>query len=230
MDAATLASPAVPAGATAATQNTAPAWAGPSRQMLGQAGIGSAMERTHDCAQPIRLRGATQLVNPATGEVHTLYSSAQELDGRTWVPWGNRRASVCAPCSDRYKGDAFQVIATGLDGGKGIPATVAEHPCTFATLTAPSFGPVHGVRQKGPCRARRDKPVCAHGRPLWCHKRHHEDDPAVGSPLCWECYDYTGHVVWQWYAPELWRRFTIALQRDLARRCGLSVKRSASGA
>jgi hypothetical protein len=30
-------------------------------------------------------------------------------------------------------------------------------------------------------------------------------------------------VVWQWHAPELWRRFTIALQRDLARRSGLSV-------
>jgi hypothetical protein len=44
-----------------------------------------------------------------------------------------------------------------------------------------------------------------------------------GAPLCPECYDYTGHVLWQWNAPELWRRFTIALQRALARRCGLSV-------
>ena len=31
-------------------------------------------------------------------------------------------------------------------------------------------------------------------------------------------------MVWQWHAPELWRRFTITLQRDLARFCGLSVK------
>ena len=44
-----------------------------------------------------------------------------------------------------------------------------------------------------------------------------------GQPLCWECYDYTGHVLWQWHAPELWRRFTIALQRWLARRAGLQV-------
>jgi hypothetical protein len=31
-------------------------------------------------------------------------------------------------------------------------------------------------------------------------------------------------VVWQWHAPELWRRFTITLQRELARCVGLSVK------
>lgn len=65
--------------------------------------------------------------------------------------------------------------------------------------------------------------MCPHGRPLWCSRRHHESDPTLGTPLCADCYDYTGHVVWQWHAPELWRRFTIALQRDLARRCGLSV-------
>jgi hypothetical protein len=32
-------------------------------------------------------------------------------------------------------------------------------------------------------------------------------------------------VLWQWHAPELWRRFTIALQRDLAKRCRLPVTR-----
>ena len=42
-------------------------------------------------------------------------------------------------------------------------------------------------------------------------------------PLCSQCYDHAAHVVWQWHAPELWRRFCIALQRELARRCGLSV-------
>jgi hypothetical protein len=115
------------------------------------------------------------------------------------------------------------LLLCGLAGGKGIPAAVSERPATFATLTAPSFGPVHGLRDRGPCRARRDRPVCRHGRPLWCSKRHDEDDPRLGSPLCFDCYDYTGHVVWQWHAPELWRRFTISLQRGLARRCGLTV-------
>jgi hypothetical protein len=59
---------------------------------------------------------------------------------------------------------------------------------------------------------------------MWCTRRHHERDQAVGQPLCADCYDYTGHVLWQWHAPELWRRFTIALQRELAKKAGLSVK------
>ena len=50
-----------------------------------------------------------------------------------------------------------------------------------------------------------------------------EDDRRLGTPLCVDCYDYTGHVVWQWHAPELWRRFNITLQRTLARHCGLTV-------
>ncbi|WP_091761804.1 replication initiator [Pedococcus cremeus] len=40
---------------------------------------------------------------------------------------------------------------------------------------------------------------------------HGDDDPGVGQPLCPDCYDYAAQVVWQWWAPELWRRFTIAL-------------------
>ena len=51
---------------------------------------------------------------------------------------------------------------------------------------------------------------------------HDHDDALVGQPLCRECYDYLGHLVWQWYAPELWRRFTIALGRALARHLGVS--------
>ena len=105
----------------------------------------------------------------------------------TSVRCGNRRAEVCPSCSAEYKGDAWHLILCGLAGGKGIPESVADHPCTFATFTAPSFGPVHGVRQKGPCRARRDKPVCPHGRPLWCNARHHENDRRLGTPLCADC-------------------------------------------
>lgn len=99
---------------------------------------------------------------------------------------------------------------------------VATHPATFATLTAPSFGPVHGRGRRDPCRARRDRPICAHGRPLWCLARHSEHDSQLGQPLCWQCYDYTAHVLWQWHAPELWRRFTIALSRVLAGRVGMT--------
>jgi hypothetical protein len=203
---------------------TGAALEGPSQLVLGEAGIESAARRGGGCAQPVRLRGRKELVDTATGELTPLYDSADELDGTTYVKCGNRRASVCPTCSREYKGDAWHLLLCGLAGGKGVPASVAERPCTFATLTAPSFGPVHGVREKGPCRARRDKPVCPHGNRMWCTRRHHERDQAVGQPLCADCYDYTGHVLWQWHAPELWRRFTIALQRELAKKAGLSVK------
>ena len=52
---------------------------------------------------------------------------------------------------------------------------------------------------------------------------HQLDDPALGQPLCPDCYDYASHVVWQWWAPELWRRFTITLKRRLAQLLGADL-------
>ena len=49
----------------------------------------------------------------------------------------------------------------------------------------------------------------------------------VGQPLCVDCYDYASHVVWQWWAPDLWRRFTIALRRLVAKTLGVSADRLA---
>jgi hypothetical protein len=37
-----------------------------------------------------------------------------------------------------------------------------------------------------------------------------------------DCYNYAGHVAFNWHAPELWRRFTITLRRVLARRTELT--------
>jgi hypothetical protein len=50
---------------------------------------------------------------------------------------------------------------------------------------------------------------------LWCSTIHGDNDARVGQPLCEQCYDYTGHTLFAWHAPELWRRFTIALRRLL---------------
>ena len=38
----------------------------------------------------------------------------------------------------------------------------------------------------------------------------------LGEPLCELCYDYRGAVAFNWFAPELWRRFTIDVRRALA--------------
>jgi hypothetical protein len=77
----------------------------------------------------------------------------------------------------------------------------------FATLTAPSFGPVHNIPSSGRCR---------------CRTHHKDTDPELGTPLDVDRYDYAGAVLWNNYASELWRYFTIYLQREIARRAGLS--------
>jgi hypothetical protein len=115
------------------------------------------------------------------------------------------------------------VHAGACGGHHDIPTTVVDRPQVFATLTAPSFGPVHssGSRPGLPgsaCRpADGDKTHCPHGNPLWCDAIHRQDDTSVGQPLCPDCYDYAGHVLFNWHAPELWRRFTIALRRAVTR-------------
>ena len=67
-----------------------------------------------------------------------------------------------------------QLVYAGLAGGrKRVPASVAEHPQVFATLTAPSFGPVHtAATTRGPCR---------------CGKRHRHDTFLTFGSVGGEC-------------------------------------------
>lgn len=60
---------------------------------------------------------------------------------------------------------------------------------------------------------------------MYCTRRHFVDDPHVGQPLCRDCYDYTVHVLWQWHAPELWRRFSLALRRRIATHLNITASR-----
>ena len=143
----------------------------------------------------------------------------------TFVRCGNRRTSECPSCSRIYAADTFHLIRSGVVGGKTVPEHVAANPLVFATLTAPSFGHVHGTRDGRRCRPRDKVARCEHGRPVGCMKRHGEDDRMVGEPICADCYDYVTHVVWQWWAPELWRRFTITLRRRLAQKMGVVESR-----
>ncbi|GAB3479397.1 replication initiator [Amycolatopsis cihanbeyliensis] len=161
------------------------------------------------CAQPIRLAGATQYQDATTGRV------LHHHGGDILTPCGNRRASVCPACSDRYAADAFHLLRAGLLGGaKNIPETVTSKPRTFATLTAPSFGPVHTARTSH--RGRRI--------PCRCGEHHHDADTRVGTPLDPESYDYTGSVLWQAHAGVLWQRFTMRLRRELAKHAGIPVR------
>jgi hypothetical protein len=172
------------------------------------------------CAHPVRLRGRIDVCD-AGGVRRQVWSTHGEPDQLLRKACGNRREAVCGPCAQRYRGDAWQIIAAGLRGGKGIPESVIGHPALFASLTAPSFGVVH-AQLLGPdgkplrCRPRRDAPLCPHGVALSCGEIHDPEDPCVGEPLCMECFDYTGAVIWNNMLGELWRRTTIYLPRKLA--------------
>ena len=181
-------------------------------------------ERCGWCAHPIRLIGSVTSVDAATGEVVRTYSTNGEPDGLLLKACGTRRATRCPSCAATYASDARILVRSGLSGGKGVPDTVSTHPMVFATLTAPSFGTVHGTRSKnGPCRPGAKGQRCAHGKRLSCWHRHHDGDALLGQPLCNECYDYESAVLWNATCPELWRRTTIYVRRELARQLRLSV-------
>jgi len=144
---------------------------------------------------------------------------------------GNRRAAICPSCSDLYAADTWQLVHAGAQGGHhGMPETTADRPQVFATLTAPSFGAVHTSSSRPGlpdtvCHTASNRSArCPHGKALRCNAIHASNDLEVGQPLCPDCYDYTGHVLFNWHAPELWRRFTIALRRAVVahlRRIGI---------
>ena len=61
------------------------------------------------CARPVRLRGTIE-----TCDHHgrrRVWSTADEPDGVLRKACGNRREAVCPPCAERYRQDAYQLIA-----------------------------------------------------------------------------------------------------------------------
>ncbi|MGW0208638.1 replication initiator [Streptomyces sp. NPDC003233] len=169
------------------------------------------IRRTGGCSDPIHLIGSTATRDASTGQVLHAYSTDGEPGGRLRIACGNRRASRCPSCAWTYAGDTYHLIRAGLvgDPAKGTPETIRDHPRVFATLTAPSFGPVHNRPGNRACR---------------CGTHHQEDAPELGTPLDPDTYDYACAVLWNNHAPELWRYFTIYLRREIARRAGLTQK------
>lgn len=164
----------------------------------------------HGCANPVKLRGSSTITRKGTGEV------LRSTVGSAWASCGTRRANLCPACAQWYAEDAFHLVRSGLDGdtAKGITADVATCPRFFATLTPPSFGPVH-TRVTGPGGKLR--------RPCGCGEWHREADTRLGTAIDPATYDYEAAVLWQAHAGKLWHRFTIALRRRLAHAAGLTV-------
>ncbi|MFE9625736.1 replication initiator [Streptomyces sp. NPDC006527] len=167
------------------------------------------------CTHPVRLDGhrTEYAVDTRTGEIgnvlHRL-DSATLPAGHLLVRCNNRRATRCTACAETYRRDTYHLITAGLRGGKGTPDRVATHPRVFATFTAPGFGPVHNRRTDG--------------RPCRCGVHHGQDDEALGTPLDADTYNYEAAVLWNAHAGALWRRFSIYLRREVAKRAGLTQR------
>jgi hypothetical protein len=173
-----------------------------------------------ECEHPIFMVGSGLLIEADTGRI--LHRHDTSADEPVRVRCRNRRASVCRACSALYRLDAYHLITAGLRGGKNTPATVADRPRLFVTLTAPSFGKVHlGPEGDGtPRRCHTGRRKSANG----CGRWHLKDDPLIGTPLDPDGYDYTGQVLFNAHAGLLWRRLTIEVRRALAKAAGLSRK------
>ena len=193
------------------------------------------------CRSPVRLVGAVDRINGETGEIVGHFGSAGLPDHALLKACGQRRATRCPTCSATYQADAYQLVAAGLRGGKGIPETVSGHPMVFVTLTAPSFGAVHTRRpvEANPSPCQRADGMCQHDRPRSCVAVHEPDDDAIGQPICPECFQYAAAVLWNAHAGELWRRTTIGIAQpsptspaslgaNYATRCASASPRSSS--
>jgi hypothetical protein len=82
------------------------------------------------------------------------------------------------------------------------------------TLTAPSFGRVHTIRD--------------HDRPCWCGARHDPEDDMLGTPVDEAAYRYVDQAVWNHLAPVLWKRTVQEVRRELARALGVPRQRLGS--
>ncbi|MET8004404.1 replication initiator [Nonomuraea glycinis] len=179
------------------------------------------VDRLRGCTDPIRLTDESTTLHGTTGELLHTYTTRDEPHGQLLIRCGNRRASRCPACAETYRQDTFHLIRAGLLGGtKGVPDIVRTHPKVLATLTAPSFGPVHrGPDKNGTthlCHPRRTGSAC--------FTRHQKGDPTIGQPLDPDTYDYTAHILWNAHAAALWHRFTVYLRQHLAAATGLTRK------
>ena len=171
------------------------------------------------CRPPIRLRG--YVVSSDAVGCHITYTSASLPDGVFLKACGSRSEVRCPACAQVYRGDARHLVRTGLEGGKGVSEAVAGNPAVFLTLTAPSFGAVHTITTAGDCHSGQGRRRCVHDHPNVCTQRHRSSDEMVGTPPCPDCYDYAGAVLHNACTPELWRRTTIYLARQLASALGV---------
>ncbi len=141
---------------------------------------------------------------------------------------------MCPSCSRLYRPTPGSSWRPGSGAARASIRRVVEHPQLFVTLTAPSFGAVHrSGERKGrpgavPASAQR-RAVPARPLALVHGAATTPVTPFVGEPLCAECFDYRGAVLWNAHVPALWDRTCAALYREVAGAAGLLEHRAAPG-
>jgi hypothetical protein len=79
------------------------------------------------CARPVRLCGHVEVCDK-NGRRQRVWSTDGEPDGILRKACGNRREAVCPSCAERYRQDAYHLIAAGLRGGKTVPTRWSTTP------------------------------------------------------------------------------------------------------
>jgi len=140
------------------------------------------------CAHPIKLFRTS--IDTRTGEMRFA-----EHDKRC----GSRIHDRCPSCSALYRGDAFQVIRSGIID----PSTKLPKLLTMITLTAPGadrFGHVHSRNSTKAGKLMRCK----------CRAYHSADDPLIGTPVDPDNYDYAAAADFNANATRL---FAVSMQK-----------------
>ena len=88
-------------------------------------------QRTGQCARPVRLKGRIDAVDLATGELRPVYDSGTEPGGALLTACGNRRESVCPPCSRSTSATPASSSAQGCPAARASPTL---SPSTRACL------------------------------------------------------------------------------------------------
>ena len=144
--------------------------------------------------------------------------AARARAGTVLAPCGNRRASVCPACSDRYAADAFHLLRAGLAGDDTKNVPDHRRPTTRG-CSSPSPRPPSGRSTPAPSpRAGTSSRAAAASDTAPTTRASAPRSTRTATTT-------TGAVLWQAHAGKLWARFTIALRRALAAALGVNGRR-----
>ena len=131
----------------------------------------------------------------------------------------DRLSELLVPLQDRRVDPRSRLASSAA---RACPTTSLAHPTVFVTLTAPSFGAVHRGDRPGECHPHARSARCGTAARRGATLATTTQTPCSGAPLCAECFDYEGAVLWNATASRLWHRTMVRLRQGIAATQGLS--------